>query len=72
MEYYAIIERSYDFCVLETGLGNEESAWNKANTLYEKHPDIVEDYDVLFFTTERERLEFIREQTKTSATKENA
>lgn len=72
MEYYAIIERSYDFCVLGTGFGNEESAWKRANNLYKKYPDIIEDYDVLFFNTERERLVFIREQTKTSAVKKLA
>jgi hypothetical protein len=62
--YYAIIERSYDFCVLETGCGTHEQAWDKANKLNKKYPDIIADYDVLIFETEIERLEFIRESTK--------
>ena len=56
--YYAIIERSYNFCVLETGWGEHERAWERANRLQAKYPNY--DVDVLVFVTEQERIEYIR------------
>ena len=61
--YYAILERSNQFCVLETGYGTEKQAWDKANKLGEKYPEYIKDYDVLFFYTEKERVSYITEST---------
>jgi len=50
--------------MLETGFGELQSAWDKANKLQEKYPDLIEDIDVLIFNTEKERVAYIRDNTK--------
>lgn len=62
--FYAIIERSFNFCVVSTGFGTHEKAWEKANGLQTKYPETMVDCDVLLFNTEAERVNYIREQTK--------
>lgn len=62
--FYAIIERSDLFCLLETGYGSEAAAWGSANQLARQYPDLVQDYDVLYFSTEKERIVFIKNQSK--------
>jgi len=56
--YYAIIERSYCLCVLETGFSSSECAWAKANKLHERFPSVVKGYDVLLFESESARIMF--------------
>lgn len=62
--YYAIIERSNRFCVLKTGYGSEKQAWDNANNLNTKYPEIVKDYDVLYFDTEKDMLEYFIDSAK--------
>lgn len=62
--FYAIIERSFNFCVLKTGFGELQSAWDEANRLQKQYPDLIEDADVLVFNTEKEQLEYLRNNTK--------
>lgn len=62
--YYAIIERSDLFCVLSTGFGSEICAWNEANKLAEQYPDLILDYDVLFFVSEKEQIDYLRKEAQ--------
>jgi hypothetical protein len=62
--YYVILERSNQFCVLETGYSTEQIAWDVANKLGEKYPEYIKDYDILFFNTEKERVSYITESTQ--------
>ena len=59
--YYAIIERSYNFCVLETGYDTHEKAWVMANLIQEDYPEW--DIDVLVFNSRKERIEYIRQNS---------
>jgi|GEM_PF-3367807 len=62
--YYAIIERSYHLCVLETGFGSSEYAWTRANKLHASYPVVIKDYDVMLFASESERVMFLCLQAK--------
>lgn len=62
--YYAIIERSDLFCVLRTGFGPETHAWDEANRMANQYPDLILDYDVLFFVSENEQINFLRKQAQ--------
>ena len=54
--YYAIIERSFHFTVLETGFGSPAYAWERANKLHASYSVVIQDYDVLLFASEAERI----------------
>lgn len=62
--HYMIIERSYRMAVVATGYDTQTNAWDFANTLYTTFSDLIHDYDVLFFGTKREMLEFILKDAK--------
>ena len=64
LQWYVIIERSNRMAVLATGCATMENAWLRANGLALKYPDIVQDYDALFFSSEHEMLEFIMKQSE--------
>lgn len=64
MWWYIIIERSYRMAVMAIGYGTQTNAWDFANTLYTNYSDLIHDYDVLYFGTKREMLEFILKDAK--------
>ena len=62
--FYAITERSYHFCVLETGFGSSAHAWMRANRLHASYSSVIRDYDVLLFESEAKRIMFLSFQAQ--------